>query len=130
MCKRVVTQSVQERFLCCTCTLPLVKVVANMRLGRGERSLLLYEFYVDLFLFLLAHEPAALEEHIMELKHLTDCKSYRGLQLLPCATSRCVPDSLVLYPDRDFFPVKYYPDRGLYICFYNFLFFIPTGFYI
>ena len=42
--------------------------------GGGERSLLLYELYI-FFLFLLAHEPAALEEHIMELKHLNDCES-------------------------------------------------------
>ena len=86
---------------------------------------------MSFFLFLLAHEPAALEEHTMELKHLTDCKSYRGLQLLPCATSRCVPESLVLYPDRDYFPVKYYPVRVYtYVFIYSFLFVIPTGFYI
>ena len=73
------------------------------------------------FLFLLAHEPAALEEHIMELKHLTDCESYRGLKLLPCATSRCFPDTLVSHPDRDYFPVKYYPDRVYtYKCFLQF----------
>ena len=76
---------------------------------------------VCLFLFLLAHEPAALEEHIMELKHLTDCESYRGLKLLPCATSRCVLDTLVSHPDRDYFPVKYYPVRVYtYVFIYSF----------
>ena len=93
MCKRVVTQSVQERFSesccpwlgglndhsCCCCT-----------------SCMSFFF----FLFLLAHEPAALKEHIMELKHLTDCK---------------------LYPDRDYFPVKYYPVRVYtYVFIYSF----------
>ena len=95
---------VQKRFLCCTFTLPLVKAVANMRLGGGERSLLLYKLYI-FFLFLLAHEPAALEEHIMELKHLNDCESQlQRPTTFACAT---VPNwnSLVLYPDRDYFPV-------------------------
>ena len=82
----------------------------------------------------------------MELKHLTDCESYRGLKLLPCATSRCVLDTLVSHPDRDYFPVKYYPDRVytyVFIVFYllsrpgftynptgtiSIPFIIPTGF--
>ena len=110
------TKFVQERFLCCTFPLPLVKVVANMRLG----VVVNYHSVVDvrvvcLFWFLLAHEPAALEEHTMELKHLTDFEFFRGLQLLPVDSSLLfvVPTGFYIHvqPDRDYFHTIYYPDR-------------------
>ena len=59
MCKRVVTQSVQERFLCCTLPPPPTFVKVAVHGWGGERSqlLLLYELYVFFFCFFWHMNP-------------------------------------------------------------------------
>ena len=103
MCYRVVTQCVQERFLCCTLTSPP------------------------------HHHHKLWNTYYMELKHLTDYELYRGLQLFPvqaagvypivwscpdrvytcfCRSILCViPTGFYIQPDRDYFHTIYYPDR-------------------